>query len=321
MMERSELELFEQSIRRATSEFTGAPLDQVLVDIGWRDALAEDARSAVSILFELQGRAAAASSMLGEVLVSGLGPNIEPTRGVILPALGGHAPPAHAEPGGITVDGLALASILDEESALVVARGPGGDVVATLDVTALQRQVVGGMDPLLELVEVTGLGAPLSPTTPLEPERWAEGAARAQLAVGHELVGVATTMIELARTHALERVQFGRPISTFQAVRHRLADAFVAVEGARALLDAAWEDGSVATAAMAKSVSGRAAATATRHCQQVLAGMGFTTEHPFQRYVRRALVLDQLFGTSRSLTAELGRDTLESRQLPELIAL
>ena len=110
MMELSELELFEQSIRRATSEFTGAPLDQVLVDIGWRDALAEDARSAVSILFELQGRAAAASSMLGEVLVSGLGPNIEPTRGVILPALGGHAPPAHAEPGVGWESGLLLAT-------------------------------------------------------------------------------------------------------------------------------------------------------------------------------------------------------------------
>ena len=45
-----------------------------------------------------------------------------------------------------------------------------------------------------------------------------------------------------ARTHALERVQFGRPIGSFQAVRHRLAESLVALEAAAALLDAAWED-------------------------------------------------------------------------------
>ena len=55
---------------------------------------------------------------------------------------------------------------------------------------------------------------------------------------------------------------------------------------------------------MAKALAGRGARTAARHCQQVLAGIGFTTEHEFHRYVRRVIVLDQLFGTSRSLTRE-----------------
>ena len=50
----------------------------------------------------------------------------------------------------------------------------------------------------------------------------------------------------------------------------------------------------------------------------MLAGIGFTTEHDFHRYVRRVLVLDQLFGSSRTLTRELGAELLATRQLPPL---
>ena len=82
----------------------------------------------------------------------------------------------------------------------------------------------------------------------------------------------------------------------FQAVRHRLADTLVAIEAA----DAGWVQlgrGVAPAAAMAKALAGRGARTAARHCQQVLAGIGFTTEHDFHHYLRRVLVLDQLFGT------------------------
>ena len=75
---------------------------------------------------------------------------------------------------------------------------------------------------------------------------------------------------------------------------------------AAAMLDAAWLDRTADTAAMAKAVAGRQARTAARHCQQVLAGIGFTVEHPFHRYVRRMLVLDALLGTAASLTTALG---------------
>ena len=71
---------------------------------------------------------------------------------------------------------------------------------------------------------------------------------------------------------------------------------------------------------MAKALAGRGARTAARHCQQVLAGIGFTTEHRFHHYVRRVLVLDQLFGAGRSLTRGLGRELLATRSLPPLPA-
>jgi alkylation response protein AidB-like acyl-CoA dehydrogenase len=128
-------------------------------------------------------------------------------------------------------------------------------------------------------------------------------------------------MLQLARDHAVERIQFGQPIARFQAVRHRLADALVAVESADAATGAAWEDGSTLAAAAAKAIAGRNARTVARHAQQVLAGIGFTTEHPLHRYVRRVLVLDGVLGDARSLTRAMGAELLATRHLPPLVPL
>jgi alkylation response protein AidB-like acyl-CoA dehydrogenase len=181
----------------------------------------------------------------------------------------------------------------------------------------LSLRQVTGIDPELGLVQVSG-EAEVTDRVPFE---WATATADGQVALGHELVGAARRMLELARTHALDRVQFGVPIASFQAVRHRLAETLVAVETADAVLDAAWLDGAPDAAAMAKAVAGRSARTAARHCQQVLAGIGFTTEHDLHRYVRRVLVLEQLLGATRSLTTELGAEVLRSGTLPALLPL
>jgi alkylation response protein AidB-like acyl-CoA dehydrogenase len=74
-------------------------------------------------------------------------------------------------------------------------------------------------------------------------------------------------------------------------------------------------------AAMAKAIAGRSARTVARHCQQVLAGIGFTTEHPLHTYVRRVLVLDRLLGDAVSLTRRLGDDVLRTRRLPPMLPL
>jgi alkylation response protein AidB-like acyl-CoA dehydrogenase len=128
-------------------------------------------------------------------------------------------------------------------------------------------------------------------------------------------------MLELARTHALERVQFGRPIARFQAVRHRLADALVAVESLDAALRAASDTPNADTAALAKAMAGRAAQTVGRNCQQVLAGIGFTVEHPFHRYLKRTLALEGLFGSADAIVLDVGRRLLAERRAPALIEL
>lgn len=128
-------------------------------------------------------------------------------------------------------------------------------------------------------------------------------------------------MLELARTHAVERVQFNQPIARFQAVRHRLADSLVAVEALEAALQAAREESNSDTAALAKALAGRSARTVATHCQQVLAGIGFTTEHSFHRFLKRTIALEGLFGSSDEIVLDIGRQLLAKRRVPTLIEL
>lgn len=125
-------------------------------------------------------------------------------------------------------------------------------------------------------------------------------------ALGWWLVGASRAMLSLARQHALDRVQFGRPVASFQAIRHRLAETLVAIEGAEATLIAATAEPDDLSFLLAKAAAGQAALTAARHCQQVLGGIGFTAEHELHRHVKRALVLDGLLGSARELTREAG---------------
>jgi alkylation response protein AidB-like acyl-CoA dehydrogenase len=146
-------------------------------------------------------------------------------------------------------------------------------------------------------------GAPVPPTA----------LAAGRRAVGWWLLGSGRAMLGLARTHALHRTQFGRPIASFQAVRHRLAETLVALDGAEAVLAAAEDRSAVGPAdvelasLLAKAAAGQAALTAARHCQQVLGGIGFTAEHALHIHVKRALLLDGLLGSARELTREAGR--------------
>jgi alkylation response protein AidB-like acyl-CoA dehydrogenase len=184
----------------------------------------------------------------------------------------------------------------------------------------LSLRPVAGLDPDFGLVQVVAdIDGRAWPDAPAAD--WEHAVVLARLAVSHELLGAARTMLALAREHALQRVQYGQPISRFQAVRHRLAETLVAIEAADAVVDAAHQERSPELASVAKSLAGRGARTAARHCQQVLAGIGFTAEHPFPRYYRRALLLDELFGSAHTLTAEFGSALARSRRLPSLLPL
>jgi len=145
------------------------------------------------------------------------------------------------------------------------------------------------------------------------------GAARQ--AVGWWLVGTSRAMLALARSHALDRVQFGRPIASFQAVRHRLAETLVAIEGAEATLQATADQPDEFASLLAKAAAGQAALTTARHCQQVLGGIGFTAEHQLHRHVKRVLVLDGLLGSSRELTREAGAHVRALGSAPRLVHL
>ncbi len=323
-MDGEDLELFRRSLQHATESHTGSELDAALDELGWADAVAMDRRAAISTLFELQGRAHAVSGALDAVAASGLGLELAPETGIVWPAAASWAAPGTVA--GTVADRLRVHGLISQATAeapqvRVVALAEGGTVVATVPTSALTVRPVGGADPWLGLHEVTTEGTVLDEKPLPLGDRWTTAVADAHLALAHELVGASRTMLDLARTHALDRIQFGQPIATFQAVRHRLAETLVAIEMAEALIDAAWLDGSPRSAAMAKALAGREAKVAAKHCQQVLAGIGFTTEHDLHLYVRRALVIDTLFGSATALTADLGAELVTSRRLPPLLPL
>lgn len=318
-MDRDDLELFERSLGHATEAHTGAELDDALAELGWAEALETEPRASIESLFELQGRSGATSGALGRLVVTGLGTTSEAVA--VLPAMGRWDPPGECRSDGLAVRGVTTHAALSADHLVVPAADGDEVVVATVDRAALDLRVVEGLDPWAGLVEVHGRGvAPTGPPAAVTA-RWATTVATAHLALAHQLIGTSATMLELASTHASERVQFGQPIAAFQAVRHRLAETLVAIETVRAVADAAWIDSSPTTALMAKATAGREARIATRHCQQVLAGIGFTTEHDLHRFIRRALVLDATFGTAKALTAAFGADLLADRRLPPLLPL
>ncbi len=121
---------------------------------------------------------------------------------------------------------------------------------------------------------------------------------RLRTACAAEALGIAQRALELGVEHARERVQFGKPIGTYQAVSHPLAQTFTDVELARSLVYwAAWcvaeaDERAPLAAAAAKAFATEAAVAACERSIQVLAGVGFTWEHPLHRFYKRALWLE-----------------------------
>ncbi|MFF0108146.1 acyl-CoA dehydrogenase family protein [Streptomyces hirsutus] len=130
-------------------------------------------------------------------------------------------------------------------------------------------------------------------------------------ALAAEQVGAAERCLELTVAYARERVQFGRSIGSFQAVKHRLADAYVRVESARsAALGAAFaadEDPAALerAAAVAKSVCSEAFSVVAGETIQLHGGIGITWEHDAHRYFKRAHGAGELFGAPAAHRARL----------------
>jgi alkylation response protein AidB-like acyl-CoA dehydrogenase len=118
-------------------------------------------------------------------------------------------------------------------------------------------------------------------------------------------LGIAGRTVELATGYAKQREQFGRPIGSFQAVKHIAADMLVRAEVARGAvyaaactLDGLSNDEPVRAAAAAAVVAGEAALANAEACIQVHGGIGYTWELDVQRYWKRAAVLDTHFGNT-----------------------
>jgi len=127
--------------------------------------------------------------------------------------------------------------------------------------------------------------------------------AAGRIGVGIGALGIAEAAFQKARDYAKERIQFGRPISSFQAVQHILAEMATRIEAARYLLyKAAWllDQGQnfEKYASMGKLYASEAAMWVTTKAVQVLGGYGYMKDYPVERYMREAKLFEIIEGTS-----------------------
>ena len=318
-MDAAERTLLEEAVGAALAAAPASADDQ-LAGLGWLEMLGAEPRDAIAIVFCALGAANGAAGVLDDVVVSALGIAPRDDLAVLLPSFGAWNPPGLLDDGHVSAVGLATARVSTASELLVVCAAASELRAVVVPTSTTDVKPVRGVDPeagfhTVRLAHGPAAGEPLAGVV------WESAVALGQRAVAHQILGASRAMLGLARTYALERVQFGRAIASFQAVRHRLAEALVAVESLAATLDAAGDDPNAVTAALAKATAGRTARTVAAHCQQVLAGIGFTTDHPFHHYLKRTMMLEGLFGSADDLARDVGRQLLAARRVPTLIEL
>ncbi len=237
-------------------------------------------------------------------------------------------------PGGPFPGLVRVAGQGDAASGTVKLRGavPAVADALTADVLLVPAD---GVPSALYLVEVTAPGVHRTPLVSLDMTRQLcditlDGASARQVAVGDaardavragllagaaviaaEQLGLAQRCLDLTVAYVKERRQFARPIGSFQAVKHRLADQWTAITLARAAsryaaacLAGGDPDAPVAVA-LAKSACCEAAVLAAEECVQLHGGIGFTWEHPAHLYLKRAKAASVAYGTPGAHRAAL----------------
>jgi alkylation response protein AidB-like acyl-CoA dehydrogenase len=208
---------------------------------------------------------------------------------------------------GDRADDVVVAARTDDGDGLFVVSG--NDIAATSERTLDQSRRLATVD--LDRAGVDDdrvLGTPGDVDGALD---LAVGEATAALAL--EMVGTCQAIFDLALEYAKERHQFGVPIGSFQAIKHKFADMLVALERARATAyfaaaTIAEDDARRPLAvAMAKAAAGDAQRRIAQEGIQIMGGIGYTWEHDMHLYVKRAKTGDALLGTSSDHRARVAR--------------
>ena len=203
-------------------------------------------------------------------------------------------------------------------SPIVAVRADRGPCLAIVDLTGsgVARETVTTIDPTRSHARIVFDGAPADP---LPGSEGADAVRhlldRAAVMLAFEQVGCAQAALEMARDYARERYAFGRPIGSFQAIKHKLADIYIAVELARSnAYYGAWALHTDAAelpiaASVARISACDAGWLASKENIQTHGGMGFTWQMDCQFYYRRAKLHALALGGTREwkrrLIAEL----------------
>lgn len=183
---------------------------------------------------------------------------------------------------------------------------PIGSRVAIVDAVDVERNPIPPLDLTRPMASVAIDAAQLESGVVGEIQDGAVADAfnRGRIALANEMVGVAAACLNMTGEYAKQRYQFGRPIGSFQAIKHKMADVFFALETARSMARAASKAADTdpervaLMAPAAKELAAQAAFLAASEMIQIHAGIGFTWEHDAHLYFKRAESVRMMWGTS-----------------------
>lgn len=286
-----------------------------LTALGWWELLTDlddpEVRRAALALFRAQGRELADTAALGVLAAQPFHAATGVPPGSLVAAISRHSPRRGAQ--------LIVLGDVTGKSLLIDRPGHGATVVAATDVT-LRPVTVPGRLTVHEVDWRPGTAAPTVREDLAGPAR-ARGTFLGRVALALEILGAAESSLTLAVEHACNREQFGKPIGTFQAVRHLLAWALTDCVALEHVAGAAVDVGTAAPAHYDETVKALAGRNGRRACErslQVLGAIGFTREHSHHHFHSRVLALDSLLGTSADLVPALGARLRETGADPAL---
>jgi hypothetical protein len=289
-----------------------------LDELGWQEVVAEDRAGATDLLFTEQGRTGRPSAALDPVLIDAGG-------GDLLESMAADRSLAVLHPFGVIqsrrrdeqlhIDGVVLTDPAESAGVVIaVSDNPTAVYLLGAEQAAPSTTPVRGFDPSSSLFRVC---TTVSVAEVAECKSdWSAAAAAGRRALASELVGNGSAMLDIAVGQVGQRMQFGRPIGANQTPRHRLAQSYALLAGARGLLDVAWDTGTSWDATVAKAYAGYASDDVSRACLQVCGAIGLTSEHSLGGYVKRARILDALYSGWRRSVHDIGNQLLSTGTIP-----
>ena len=179
-----------------------------------------------------------------------------------------------------------------------VVNGDIADVVVATDGATLSRWISFTAQPS-DTMDLTRRLSRVEPQDTANIGADSGIADTAAILVAAEQIGAATKCLDLTVEYTKDRVQFGRPIGSFQALKHRMADLYVAVQSARAVVNDAIAEPSPSSAALARIAASEAFSNVAAEAVQMHGGIAITWEHDIQLYFKRAHASAQLLGPPR----------------------
>jgi len=298
----------------------------------------------VAVILEEMGRAAACSPYLGcavlgaatlrqvvasagrDALLRGIGAGDPVPVAVLVDGLDDrleNRPPFRLEQSarGVRMHGRAafVPDVVDADWLLLLARDPGGvPVIAAVEPghAGLSRTAQPVLDSTRRLGVVVAEDVEVRPESVWrfdgDPGIAVRGLLdRAAVAIACDSLGLSEAMLDATVSYVRVREQFGRPVGSFQAVKHACADMLVKIRVSRQLVSIAVREvargggGAGVAASMAKSYACSAAVEVAGKAMQLHGGMGYTWESGIHAYLKRAALNRSLFGSPAAHRARL----------------